>query len=47
MTPCALWELRRSDLDTVLESCPAMKATLETADRHRRAQLEDSGADLG
>lgn len=47
VTPCALWELDRSDLDAVVESCPAMQAALEDADRTRRKELEDVGADLG
>lgn len=47
VTPCALYELRRDDIDAVLESCPAMQEALEEADRTRRAELRDSGAMLG
>ena len=47
VTPCALYELRRDDVDAVLESCPAMREALEEADRTRRAELRDSGAMLG
>ena len=39
VTPCALYELARSDLDDVRESCPAIQQALEDADRIRRAQL--------
>lgn len=46
VTPCALWELERGDLDSVLESCPAMRTALERADERRRSELQDAGADL-
>ena len=46
VTPCSLWELERSDLEAVLDSCPAMRSALEEADRRRREELEDAGADL-
>ena len=38
VTPCALYELRRSDLDAVLSATPAMQAALEEATRTRRAE---------
>jgi CPA1 family monovalent cation:H+ antiporter len=44
-TPCALYELRRADLEEVLERCPAMRDALEEADRVRRAEIEESGSD--
>lgn len=47
VTPCALYELRREDLDAVLETCPAMQETLERADERRRAELRKGGAELG
>ena len=47
VTPCALYELRRDDIDAVIESCPAMREALEEADRTRRAELRDSGVMLG
>ena len=37
VTPCALYELRRSDLDEVRDACPAIQEALEAADRERRA----------
>lgn len=40
VTPCALYELGRSDLDRVRESCPAIQQALEDADRTRRAELD-------
>jgi CPA1 family monovalent cation:H+ antiporter len=48
VTPCALYELARSDLDDVLASCPAMQRALEEADRFRSAELArdaESGTD--
>lgn len=47
VTPCALYELRREDLDTVVETCPAMKESLVEADQRRRAELRKGGAELG
>ena len=38
MTPCALYELRRDDMDVVREVCPEMQRALEDADRQRRAE---------
>ncbi|HSW28193.1 MAG TPA: cation:proton antiporter [Longimicrobiales bacterium] len=38
VTPCALYELRREDLETVLEACPAMREALVAADERRRAE---------
>lgn len=46
VTPCALYELARSDLDAVLETCPAMAGALEEADRLRRDELREAGADI-
>jgi len=46
VTPCALYELRREDLNAVLETCPAMQEALEEADRKRRIELRESGASL-
>ena len=43
VTPCALYELRRADLDRVLEASPAMRDALESADRERREALRDTG----
>ena len=36
VTPCALYELRRDDLEQVMELCPAMTEALRAADRQRR-----------
>ena len=44
VTPCALYELRRADLDTVLGSTPSMREALEEADRKRRLELRQAGA---
>ena len=38
MTPCALYELRRDDMDVVREVCPEIQRALEEADRRRRAE---------
>ncbi|MCH7857202.1 MAG: cation:proton antiporter [Gemmatimonadetes bacterium] len=38
MTPCALYELRRNDIDVVREVCPEIQRALEEADRRRRAE---------
>jgi CRP-like cAMP-binding protein len=46
VTPCALYELRRADLDTALTSTPAMREALEEADRRRRMELHQAGAKL-
>ncbi len=40
VTPCALYELRREDLEAVLEACPAMREALVRADERRRAEQE-------
>ena len=47
VTPCALYELARADIDSVLQTCSSMKEALEAADRARRHELEAGGADLG
>jgi CPA1 family monovalent cation:H+ antiporter len=47
VTPCALYELARADLDGVVERCPAMAEALQKADRERRAELREAGADIG
>jgi Na+:H+ antiporter len=39
VTPCALYELKRSDLDAVRAACPAMQQALEEADRRRMAEI--------
>lgn len=41
VTPCALYELRREDLDAVRAACPAIQAALEAADRERRRSLRE------
>jgi CPA1 family monovalent cation:H+ antiporter len=46
VTPCALYELARSDLDAVMKSCPAIEEALENADRVRREELREAGAVL-
>jgi len=38
VTPCALYELRRVDLDPVLQACPEMRASLEKAASDRRME---------
>ena len=38
MTPCALHELRREDIDTVRSVCPEIQRALVEADRRRRAE---------
>ena len=38
MTPCALYELRRDDIEVVRAACPEMQRALEKADRQRRAE---------
>jgi CRP-like cAMP-binding protein len=40
VTPCALYELRRADVDVVREVCPEMQVALEEADRIRSDELE-------
>ena len=47
VTPCALYEFARADLDSVLETCPAMSEALAEADRRRREELLEAGADIG
>jgi CPA1 family monovalent cation:H+ antiporter len=44
VTPCALYELRREDLDAVLEVCPTMKEALVQADERRRAEQRTGGS---
>jgi CPA1 family monovalent cation:H+ antiporter len=46
VTPCALYELGRTDLEAVLETCPAMAQALQEADRSRRDGLREAGADI-
>ena len=46
VTPCALYELRREDLDEVLTTSLTMKSALEEADRRRRAELRQGGSTL-
>ena len=45
MTPCALYELRRDDMDVVRGVCPEMQRALEEADRKRRAEHRESPLD--
>jgi CPA1 family monovalent cation:H+ antiporter len=47
VTPCALYELARADLDAVIETCPAISEALASADHLRRAELRKAGADIG
>lgn len=47
VTPCALYELRRADLDDVLSATPAMRAALEEASRTRRAEQLTSSEKTG
>jgi CRP-like cAMP-binding protein len=46
VTPCALYELARADLDAVIETCPSITGALQDADRTRRAELHDAGVEL-
>lgn len=39
VTPCAVYELRRDDVDAVVAVCPEMRQALEDADRVRREEL--------
>jgi CPA1 family monovalent cation:H+ antiporter len=39
VTPCSLYELRREDLDVVIESFPSLRNALEEADRRRMGEL--------
>ena len=45
VTPCALYELKRSDLDAVREACPGIQIALEEADKRRAAEIRQSGLD--
>jgi len=45
VTPCALYELRRTDLDALLAASPQIQQALEEADRRRRAENVQSMAD--
>jgi CRP-like cAMP-binding protein len=47
VTPCALYEFARADLDAVKDSCPAMSEALEEAARRRKEELREAGADIG
>lgn len=40
VTPCALYELRRSDMEALLSVSPQIRQALEEADRRRRAELD-------
>ena len=42
MTPCALYELRREDVEVVRGVCPEIQRALEEADQRRRAKLRVS-----
>ena len=41
-TPCALYELRREDLEAGRDVCPAIQAALEEADRRRAEELRST-----
>lgn len=47
MTPCALYELRRDDLEAVRAQCPAIQEALVEADRRRKAELEAASRGAG
>jgi len=47
VTPCALYELARADVEAVSKAASAMTEALKEADRVRRAELRRVGADLG
>ncbi len=42
VTPCALYELRRSELDGIRAACPQIQQALEEADAIRRAEIDES-----
>ncbi len=44
ITPSALYELRRDDMDVVRKVCPEIQRALEEADQRRRAEIRESGA---
>lgn len=44
VTPCALYELRREDVDEVAARFPAVRQALEEADRSRRMELKKGGS---
>jgi CRP-like cAMP-binding protein len=46
VTPCALYELARTDMDAVVETCPGIAEALLTADRTRRDELRELGVDI-
>ncbi|TXS96542.1 cyclic nucleotide-binding domain-containing protein [Parahaliea maris] len=39
LTPCAIYELKRRDLNTFLETCPGLQVALERAMRHRTGDV--------
>ena len=39
LTPCAIYELKRRDLDVFMESCPGLRTSLEHAMRHRTVDV--------
>lgn len=45
VSPCALYEMRREDVDSVSGRCASVAEALEEADRVRRAQLEQVATD--
>ncbi len=47
VTPCALYELRREELKSVLAHSPMMREALEQADRSRRDELRQGGSSVG
>ncbi|MCH7486543.1 MAG: cation:proton antiporter [Proteobacteria bacterium] len=47
VTPAALYELRRRDLNDVIGVCPGLKTALEEADRERRRLLAEHDREQG
>lgn len=47
VTPAALYELRRRDLNDVIAVCPGLKTALEEADRERRRLLAEHDREQG
>ena len=45
VTPAAIYELKRRDLNDIISVCPALKAALTEADRDRRQQLAEHDRD--
>ena len=45
MTPCALYEFSREDIEVVRSVCPEIQRELEEADQVRRATFRKASAD--